>query len=64
MTPYSYENVGVGSSFSHDNGITPLYLTAHVMTCMVYHIAGNFGGKIIWQIAIIMAFGRFYLAVR
>ena len=27
---------------------------------MIYHIAGNFGGKTIWRIVLIRAFGRVY----
>ena len=27
---------------------------------LIYRIAGNFGGKNIWRIALIMAFGGFY----
>ena len=29
-------------------------------TELIYLIAGNFGGKNIWRIALIMAFGGFY----
>ena len=36
-----------------------VYICTYI--CVVnYHIAGNFGGKDVWRIALIMAFGGFY----
>ena len=36
------------------------YIQSLLNICTQYRIAGRFGGKNIWQIALIMAFGGFY----
>ena len=48
----------------NDATVELLYACVHAcvpLMCMsMYRIAGNFGGKNIWRIALIMAFGGFY----